>query len=126
MVTHNFWQKYRGGKTSRIKWLFATTLRYHRCFKSFTGLDVYVLYPVDANCKDNSITQNVWLLYSQDIVPNTQNRDWKNRSWIQILDTALFLETTFHGNVYILGMKQLYMLLYLFGIVFFFPNLSVK
>ena len=121
---YNFWQKYRG-KTSKIKSLFESILRYYSYFKSFTGLGIYILYPLDSNCKDNSITQNVWLLYSQTLFLMPKIKHWKNGSWIRILDTTLFLESAFHGNVYILGMKQIYLLLYLFGNSFFFPSLSV-
>ena len=126
--THNFWQKYRGGKTSKIKWLqFALIVRYYSYFKSFTMLSFYMLCLLDSNCKHKMsgcfIPRHC---SSQTLFLTRKIEHWKNGSWIQILDTALFLESTFHENVYILGMKQLYMLLYLFGIAFFFPNLSVK
>ena len=78
----------------------------------FTRLGFYLLQPLDSNCTDNSITQNVWLLYFQtlflpDMFLMPKIEHWKNGSWVQIPDTALFLESTFHRNIYILGTKLL-------------------
>ena len=76
----NFWQKYRGGKTSKIKWLFESILRYYSYFKSFRVLDFFVLHPLESNCKGNSFTQNVWSLYSQMKFLTLKIGHWKNRS----------------------------------------------
>ena len=68
-------------------------------FKSFNSMKIFVLYI------------NLLLLF-----------------FFNLFDSfgKTFLRSTFHGNIDILRIKQLYMLLYLFGISFFFPNLSVK
>ena len=73
---------------SKIKWLFESILKYYRHFKSFKGLRFYML-PWTPTAKGNSISQNVWLHYSQMSFPTSKRGHWKNRSYIQILDTAL-------------------------------------
>ena len=66
---YNFWQKYRGGTTSKIKRLFESILRCYSYFKSFTELDFYALHPLDANCKDNS----------NDVVLTPKIKHWKKQ-----------------------------------------------
>ena len=66
---YNFWQKHKGGTTSKIKWLFESILRCYSYFKSFTELDFYALHPLDANCKDNS----------NDVVLTPKIKHWKKQ-----------------------------------------------
>ena len=84
-MPHIIFGRNTGGKTSKIKWLFELNLILS-ILKALQDLGVLPASPLDSNCKDNSITQNVWsrMLF---LMPKTGHR--KNGSWIQILDMAL-------------------------------------
>ena len=65
VATHNFWQKYWGRKTSKIKWLFESISRYYNYFKCFTGLGFSALQP--RPLQTNFLVMYVHVLLFQNI-----------------------------------------------------------